>query len=481
VTHLDPATLRWVAREVTGAIRLFLDTEECATVIGALEGLADRMNRLADKTSPPEITPRRGDPFEVWLTAQRDACFGHASSWAAVDGLLEEYRSRADAGVPLEEPLQPSDAEIVEEARKIGMAEPEKAPEIVAAARKLLAQSGIDTPGCDCGHDGMGPGWHLKTCGWLNTLDVPHPDRVTVDTPRPGARGLLDHVGLDSSGKDIRVGDRVVDAWDEAEPAASSADVAPPTEQAADSVRAQLLAALDFSACLNLGYTTPEALLAAYDASRTPEQAALREQAGRLSAKANKPPGCAHCGSRNHTWNDCEEYTKLVTTEEPNREMLFWDESVGASLAEGRITIPLVRAQSLASFTPAGDLILRIESARTLRDMLSGVLRESDSPVDGYEAVTGHLTTCLAVAGGEADPDCPCQAEHEWIYRVTAASDGKKPKQSQYYPTARQARFWKEKVEDVGYQARVGRIPAEAFEALSDEALDGLAEAEEPG
>src|SRR5690606_41673354 len=89
VTHLDPATLRWVAREVTGAIRLFLDTEECATVIGALEGLADRMNRLADKTSPPEITPRRGDPFALRLTAQRAACFAPAPSRAALDGLLD--------------------------------------------------------------------------------------------------------------------------------------------------------------------------------------------------------------------------------------------------------------------------------------------------------------------------------------------------------------------------------------------------------
>ncbi|MGY5048264.1 hypothetical protein ACWDE0_21930 [Streptomyces sp. 900105755] len=30
---------------------------------------------------------------------------------------------------------------------------------------------------------------------------------------------------------------------------------------------------------------------------------------------------------------------------------------------------------------------------------------------DDYEATTGHLVTCLAVAGGEADPDCPCAAE----------------------------------------------------------------------
>jgi hypothetical protein len=30
------------------------------------------------------------------------------------------------------------------------------------------AQSGVDTPGCDCGHDGMGPQWHAKNCEWMS-------------------------------------------------------------------------------------------------------------------------------------------------------------------------------------------------------------------------------------------------------------------------------------------------------------------------
>lgn len=29
-----------------------------------------------------------------------------------------------------------------------------------------LAQSGVDTPGCDCGHDGMGVRWHDTACAW---------------------------------------------------------------------------------------------------------------------------------------------------------------------------------------------------------------------------------------------------------------------------------------------------------------------------
>ncbi|MEI5100340.1 hypothetical protein RB200_19655 [Streptomyces sp. PmtG] len=28
------------------------------------------------------------------------------------------------------------------------------------------AQSGVDTPGCDCDHDGMGYGWHPRDCAW---------------------------------------------------------------------------------------------------------------------------------------------------------------------------------------------------------------------------------------------------------------------------------------------------------------------------
>jgi hypothetical protein len=41
--------------------------------------------------------------------------------------------------------------------------------------------------------------------------------------------------------------------------------------------------------------------------------------------------------------------------------------------------------------------------------------RHADKPLitrqdfDSYEARTGHLITCLVVAGGGADPDCPCQ------------------------------------------------------------------------
>lgn len=47
--------------------------------------------------------PRRDDAVEAWLKAQRDACFGHASTYNVIDGLLDEYRLHADTRTPLHE------------------------------------------------------------------------------------------------------------------------------------------------------------------------------------------------------------------------------------------------------------------------------------------------------------------------------------------------------------------------------------------
>jgi hypothetical protein len=46
------AVLREAADEAASAARLFPDDDECATAIGALEGLADRLRRMADETQP---------------------------------------------------------------------------------------------------------------------------------------------------------------------------------------------------------------------------------------------------------------------------------------------------------------------------------------------------------------------------------------------------------------------------------------------
>src|SRR5690606_15760114 len=46
---------------------------------------------------------------------------------------------------------------------------------------------------------------------------------------------------------------------------------------------------------------------------------ALRNTARRLAADETPDggPGCAHCGNRDHAWDDCEAYTKLVAADEP--------------------------------------------------------------------------------------------------------------------------------------------------------------------
>jgi hypothetical protein len=51
----------------------------------------------------PKPLPSRGDDFERWLKYQRDLCFGHATTYNAVDGLLDEYRLHCDTGTPLSE------------------------------------------------------------------------------------------------------------------------------------------------------------------------------------------------------------------------------------------------------------------------------------------------------------------------------------------------------------------------------------------
>lgn len=67
------------------------------------------------------------------------------------------------------------------------------------------------------------------------------------------------------------------------------------TTEPTDDPRTQLLHALDFSACLNAGYSTPEELLAAYDASRAQppaDRAALRDRTAK--ALHAQMPGCTH-------------------------------------------------------------------------------------------------------------------------------------------------------------------------------------------
>lgn len=50
-----------------------------------------------------------------------------------------------------------------------------------AEANQRHASSGVDTPGCDCGHSGMGAAWHIKGCPWLTAQSAP----AVTEEPTP--------------------------------------------------------------------------------------------------------------------------------------------------------------------------------------------------------------------------------------------------------------------------------------------------------
>ncbi|QKW31467.1 hypothetical protein HUT11_35480 (plasmid) [Streptomyces seoulensis] len=107
----EPADRAAALREAADEAEAEAENAQCNAVgpcqqCSARTTVAIRLRRLADEAQQSErvaYRPQRGDEFERWLKAQRDSCFGHASSWAAVDGLLDRYRLHADTGTPLGE------------------------------------------------------------------------------------------------------------------------------------------------------------------------------------------------------------------------------------------------------------------------------------------------------------------------------------------------------------------------------------------
>lgn len=63
-------------------------------------------------------------------------------------------------------------------------------------------QTGHDTPGCDCGHDGMGRAWHASDCAWRGSVDLVEtasggpsvPDRIINDGIVPVPREVFDRL-----------------------------------------------------------------------------------------------------------------------------------------------------------------------------------------------------------------------------------------------------------------------------------------------
>lgn len=79
--------------------------DHCARLAVARQNLAayDAVVPAAVEEQPDTNTPRRGDPFEQWLKAHRDAAQDNPESWNVLDGILDHYRLHADTGTPLGE------------------------------------------------------------------------------------------------------------------------------------------------------------------------------------------------------------------------------------------------------------------------------------------------------------------------------------------------------------------------------------------
>lgn len=91
-----------------GILRDFLWRLEQACGDVAAEQLLDQypeLRGLADEQpvqTTPADHPRRGDAFEAWLKARRDATTTW-TPWHALDDILDRYRLHADTGTPLDE------------------------------------------------------------------------------------------------------------------------------------------------------------------------------------------------------------------------------------------------------------------------------------------------------------------------------------------------------------------------------------------
>ncbi|WP_157849397.1 hypothetical protein [Streptomyces violaceorubidus] len=158
-------------------------------IAAALDGWTDPalLRRMADETPAAETKhrPRRGDEFEAWLKTQRDACFGHASSWAAVDGLLDQYRLHADTGTPL--------CEHVCEGQTVGDCECLEQPAMAAQRAEAHAEGehAFCGPECDTGQPTNGArqdksGTNACTCG--DAGESFRPAGHYADCPAAGTR-----------------------------------------------------------------------------------------------------------------------------------------------------------------------------------------------------------------------------------------------------------------------------------------------------
>lgn len=66
------------------------------------------MRRFLDRLDQITHLPRRGSDVEAWIRREREACdtWGDRQGWLLLDGLLDQYRLRADLGLTLTEEIE---------------------------------------------------------------------------------------------------------------------------------------------------------------------------------------------------------------------------------------------------------------------------------------------------------------------------------------------------------------------------------------
>ncbi|HEX8808173.1 MAG TPA: hypothetical protein VF760_04170 [Xanthobacteraceae bacterium] len=72
------------------------------------------------------------------------------AGWCSPHGVAADYAQRGLDALDGKDPLGAS----------------EERPTLTPEQLARLATNGIDTAGCDCGHEGMGISWHARDCVW---------------------------------------------------------------------------------------------------------------------------------------------------------------------------------------------------------------------------------------------------------------------------------------------------------------------------
>lgn len=100
-TYRTSEVRAWLEGRWRRADGVLTDAPASQPYTGDMADWPDWLADLARRHDPRTLQPRRGDQFDMWLKAQRDASADYPEAHQATDGLLDLYRLHADMGVPL--------------------------------------------------------------------------------------------------------------------------------------------------------------------------------------------------------------------------------------------------------------------------------------------------------------------------------------------------------------------------------------------